>query len=214
MREVRVFDEGGGGVAVRVLPASAPGEAHAPAVVVADGPDPRPARVFGLHPLAPEAALAAAAALGTTSITFALDGGTVAVHAEPPLLWARSPRAELLGYVQPAFAARSLELSPLDLDGRHLPQGATAGVPVLLVALADAAALRRARLNVSRLRELVLRFHPDAVVAFVDGDGRIDARVLAAGEPPAVGVAVAALGAWLAEQRCDTDIRVDVGGAA
>ncbi|MHB8604655.1 MAG: PhzF family phenazine biosynthesis protein [Thermoplasmatota archaeon] len=136
---------------------------------------------------------------------YAMKGGAVDVHAEDALRWARVAPVALGSWVQPAFAARALSLSPLDLDGAHLAQAVdVGGVPVLLVPV-ERDALARARLAQRRMEELVLRQRFDIVVPFARStSGGFDARFLAEPlgivEDPASGIGGAALAAWLGEE--------------
>lgn len=106
--------------------------------------------------------------------------------------------AELLGYVQPAFAARALSLDPLDLDGRWLPQGARAGEPWLVVPVETEEALARARFRPDRLRDLVLRQRFVGAIAVRVGPPLLARCFVDDGEVAPPGDASAALEAWLA----------------
>ena len=107
-----------------------------------------------------------------------------------------------------AFVARALGLGEDDLvTGRGLPEGASHGLPFLIVEVRDRGALARARLNRTLWSEhLAGTAHDHLYVVTADGAPGFDfqVRMFAPGagveEDAATGSAAAALGGWLGIQ--------------
>jgi trans-2,3-dihydro-3-hydroxyanthranilate isomerase len=180
---------------------------------------------FAGHPTVGSAlVLAATGALElageTTRITFEEPAGPVPVTIRAP--GGKASFAELTAPVAPELhpapapdaIAAMLSLTPADLrTDAGLPEFASCGFPLLIVELADAAALGRARLDLtlwqrlladawSREVYLVSRESTDPAADF---QVRMFAPAAGIAEDPATGGAAAALGGWLGRRATPPD---------
>ena len=156
----------------------------------------------------------------TTRITFEEPAGPVPVTIRAP--GGKASFAELTAPVAPELhpapapdaIAAMLSLTPADLrTDAGLPEFASCGFPLLIVELADAAALGRARLDHAIWRELLADAWTKEVylvtrdAAGADADFRVRMFAPAAGieEDPATGGAAAAFGGWLGLREAPAD---------
>jgi trans-2,3-dihydro-3-hydroxyanthranilate isomerase len=180
---------------------------------------------FAGHPTVGSAlTLAATGALElageTTRITFEERAGPVPVtirSAGGRAVFAQltAPQApEVRPAPEPAALAAMLSMVPSDLRTEAgLPEIASCGFPFLIVELADAAALGRARLDHAIWRELLADAWTKEVylvtrdAAGADADFRVRMFAPAAGvdEDPATGGAAAAFGGWLGLREAPAD---------
>lgn len=148
----------------------------------------------------------------TTGIVFEEPAGPVPVTirtdaGRPVFARLEAPQApELRPAPEPAAVAAMLGLEPADLHATGgLPECASCGLPFVLVELADAAALGRARLDRGLWATLlgdawareVCLFTRDRAGLEVDFRMRMFAPAAGIEEDPATGSAAAALGGWL-----------------
>jgi trans-2,3-dihydro-3-hydroxyanthranilate isomerase len=159
------------------------------------------------------AALGAAPAEGQT-VTLHLEENAGVVPVE--VRWSngalyaelRVPEVPRLGPAAPARAdlAALIGLTPAELaPAPDDPCTASAGVPFLMIPVADLEALGRARLDLTRWRSMLAdAWAPHVYVLCHDGDRRLRVRMFAPAmgiaEDPATGAAAAALPAYLARQ--------------
>lgn len=137
--------------------------------------------------------------VGLVPVTVRKDGFAQLRAAQPPELRpAPLPREEL---------AALLRLRPADLDEHLEPQAASCGLPFLIVAVRDHAALAAARVDLARWeRALADTWAPQLYVISAGGDtaSGVDFRArcfvpgLSVAEDPATGSAAAALAGYLA----------------
>lgn len=105
----------------------------------------------------------------------------------------------------PGLAARALGLAAEVLDPARPVRAVSCGPNVMVIPVADSAALRAARLDPAVWREVLGKArHDAAIVAHVGAAGEVSARSLTAedgrGEDPVLGLGAAALAGYLASR--------------
>ncbi len=178
---------------------------------------------FAGHPVLGTAAVLRDALGATPPVVLDLKAGRVPAETEGGLWWMHQPPPSFGNLAQPAFAARSVNLQPEELDARFMPQAVSTGVPFLIVAVERLASVRRARLSLDRLRGLLPRLDAEAVLVFCAQTEAPDARLhvrcfteaFGIPEDPATGSANGCLAAYLVEHRyfggADVDVAVEQG---
>jgi trans-2,3-dihydro-3-hydroxyanthranilate isomerase len=156
----------------------------------------------------------------TTRIIFEEGAGPVPVtirtrRGAPSFAQLTAPLApELRPAPAPEAIAAMLSLTPADLrTAGGLPEFASCGFPLLIVELADAAALGRARLDLGLWQRLlgdawsrdVYLISRDSADPEADFQVRMFAPGAGIAEDPATGAAAAALGGWLGLREAPAD---------
>ena len=135
-------------------------------------------------------------ALGQIPVRFAEDGS----------LWMKQQAPRFGAQFSPAALAPILNLSEDDFDSRYPLQEVSTGLPFVLAPVKNLAALRRARVNLDRLRALLGAYEAIAPAIFcretMQAENDIHVRVLddiyGAPEDPATGSANGCIAAYMA----------------
>lgn len=159
-----------------------------------------------------------------TDVILNMKAGQIPVHfADDGVIWMRQNPARFMETYTPSQWADILHLNIEDFDDRFPIQSVTTGLPFTLIPLRTLDAVRRAKVDVAAMRELLRDSQSIAPLVFCpqtyDTSNHLNARMLTdihgIAEDPATGSANGCLSAYLVKYRYfDTDhvqIRVEQG---
>lgn len=157
------------------------------------------------------------------TVTLNLKVGQIPVTFEDHVLWMKQVQPEFGPTLSPSQVAPVLDLTESDLDPRFPIQQVSTGLPFLIVPLKGLDAVRRARVNLDRLNELVATL--DAKMIFIFSpesyhpENQLNARMFGdlfgVPEDPATGSANGCLAGYLVKHRYfgsnEISVRVEQG---
>jgi trans-2,3-dihydro-3-hydroxyanthranilate isomerase len=142
-------------------------------------------------------------------VTLNLKVGQIPVTFEGDVLWMKQIQPKFMQTLTPAQVALVLSLDENDFDTRFPIQEVTTGLEFLLVPLKGMDAVRRARVNLARLKELIAPLQAKMIFLFsaetYAPENQINARMFGdefgVVEDPATGSANGCLAAYLVKYR-------------
>jgi len=156
-------------------------------------------------------------------VTLNLKVGQIPVTFEDDVLWMKQIQPMFMQTCTPAQVAPVLNLNENDFDTRFPIQEVSTGLEFLIVPLKGMDAVRRARTNLDRLKELIAPLQAKMIFLFsaetYEPENQINARMFGdefgVVEDPATGSANGCLAAYLIKYRYfgsnDINIRVEQG---